>query len=313
MSIQTQVYYQPTIGIEGDFASTNPRSTVNVGAGGLVAGSSGVVVGRFAWLSSSALDANSAPEVVNNFGSGPVAGFVNREQQALITTYLADAGMTIPAGFPITMFKAGDFFARNSGASQALVGHKAYANYATGAITFAASGAPTTASGSTSSIAASTFSVTGSINNNTLTVTAVSSGTIYPGATISGTNIASGTKIVSQISGTAGGIGTYAVSIANQTVASTAVSGTYGTLTVGGTIAGTWVVGGLVTGTGISVPTTVTATITGAGGAGTYVVDVNTVVASTAITETVNVETKWTCMSPGLTGEIVKISSWANG
>jgi hypothetical protein len=307
--IQQLVTTQPAPGIAGDFCSANPRYSVDAGPGGLIAGPNGVAVARFAWASYNNVDGNSAPAAVNNFGSGPVTGFVGRAQQGLITTYLSDAGVTIPAGFMVTLYSAGDFWATNSGATQALPGMKAYASYATGLITFAATGNATTASGSASSIAAGTSSVTGSISGNVLYVTAVGSGTLYPGTTISGTNVASGTVIVSQLSGTTGGVGTYAVSISEQTVASTTISGTYGTLTVGGTVTGTFVNGAVLSGTNVVTGTAITAFLTGSGGAGTYVVNNNTVVSSTAITGATNVETSWYCRSVGLAGEIVKMSN----
>lgn len=52
----------------------------------------------------------------------------------------------------------------------------------------------------------------------TLSVSSVSFGTILPGATVFGVGIAPGTTIVSQTSGTTGGVGVYVVSI-SQTVA----------------------------------------------------------------------------------------------
>lgn len=310
---QTSVAYNPAPAVEGDFASSNPRKVVLAGPGGLVAGTQGLTVGRFAWLSYQFIDADEAPAVADNFGSGAPAGFVHREQQGLLTTYLQESGMLVPGGFPVTLFDSGDFWVKNSGAALAQVGMKAYANYADGKVTFAAASAPATASGSASSVAASTSSSTGSINDNILTLTAIGSGTIYPGTTISGTGVATGTKIVKQVlpllSGEAvGGIGRYTVSIPEQSVASTTISGTYGTLTVGGTVAGTWGVGGSITGTGISVTTYVTALGTGTGGAGTYVVDVNTVVSSTAITLALNYETKWYARSAGIANELIKIS-----
>ncbi len=308
MNFQTFVGTQPAPAVAGDFASANPRFSVDAGPGGLIAGAAGVYVGRFAWWSLSLIDSNDTPAVVNNFGSGPVTGFVHREQQGLITTFLAESSMLIPQGFPMTLMSGGDFWCVNDGATECLVGMKAYANYADGKVTFAATGAPGTASGSASSIAASTNSFTGSINDNVLTASAVT-GVIRPGTTISGTGVATGTKIVSQLTGTAGGAGTYAVSIPEQTVASTAISGTYGTLTVGGTVAGSFGVGDTLTGTGISATTTITQLISGTGGAGTYAVDVNTVVASTAITAGLQIETKWVAMSAGLAGDLIKISS----
>ena len=64
--------------------------------------------------------------------------------------------------------------------------------------------------------------VTGSIATTTLTVTAVTSGTLFVGATLSGTGVTAGTTITSLGTGT-GGVGTYTVS-ASQTVASTAIT-----------------------------------------------------------------------------------------
>ena len=68
--------------------------------------------------------------------------------------------------------------------------------------------------------------VTGSIGTTTLTVTAITSGVLQVGSTISGTGITTGTIITALGTGT-GGIGTYAVSI-SQTAASTTVTATGG-------------------------------------------------------------------------------------
>jgi hypothetical protein len=311
---QTQVNAAQAPAVEGDFASGNMNQYAALaGPGGLVAGDLGLTVGRFAWTTDEFVDADGAPSVANNFGSGPVAGFVHRGQQGLITTYLQEAGMAIPAGFQCNVMNSGDFWVKNNGATQALPGQKAYANYADGKASFAASGAPGTASGSASSIAAATSSFTASIADDVLDVTAVASGTIVPGTTISGTGVASGTKIVDQLSGAPGGIGTYAVSIPEQTVASETISGTYGVLTVGGTVTGVFGAGDTISGTNVVAGTSITQQLTGTtGGAGTYAVDNNTVVSSTAITAGTSIETKWICRSSGLPGELVKISSIPN-
>lgn len=307
---QTQVYANYSPAVLGDFCDKNPRYTVDAGPGGLVAGSYGCIVGNFAWITSQEVDWDNAAAIVNSFGSGPVAGFVHREQQALITQYLADASLVVPTGFPVTLFSGGGFWVKNTGSGQAIPGMKAYANFANGAATFAATGSPTAGGTSTAStVAATTFSVTGSLAGNVLAVTAVGSGTVVPGATISGTNVASGTMVVNQLTGTPGGIGTYSVSIPEQTAASTTISGTYGLLTIGGTVVGTYAVGDTISGTSVVAGTAITALGTGTGGAGTYIVNNNTVVSSTAIDVAAsNVETKWIAMSPGLTGELVKIS-----
>ena len=302
-----QVQVQPAIGVPGDFASSNPRFTTLAGPGGLVAGPAGVTVGNFAWTLASLLDQDSAPTIVNSFGSGSVAGFVGREMQALITTFLANSTMVIPPGFMVTLYNGGDFLVKNSGTTQALLGQTAYAAFGTGAVTFAASGAPPTAS-ATGSIAANTFSVTASVTNNVMTVTAVGSGTVVPGAVITGTGLATASSVVSQLSGTTGGVGTYAVTPAEQTVASTTVSGTYGTFTAASALSGIFVVGGVLSGSGVTAGTQVTAFGTGTGGLGTYIVNLTQTATSTTITETTAVATKWVAMSSGLAGETIKIS-----
>ena len=63
--------------------------------------------------------------------------------------------------------------------------------------------------------------VTGSISGTTLTVSAVTSGTLYVGQTVQGTSIAANTMITALGTGT-GGTGTYTVS-SSQTVASTTI------------------------------------------------------------------------------------------
>ncbi len=77
-----------------------------------------------------------------------------------------------------------------------------------------------------------TFSGTGSISGNTLTIDPGVTGTVSPHQEISGTGVASPTYIVAQLTGTAGAAGTYSTSGDTQTVASTAMTGTYYTGTV---------------------------------------------------------------------------------
>ena len=313
MPFQTSVNTSLAHGVAGDLAEHNPRSSVLSGPGGIVAGAAGVTVGRFAWLSPSRIDGDNAPAIANSFGSGAVAGFVGRSFNALLTTFLAEASMLIPQGFGVTLFSEGSFFAKNEGSTQALKGQKAYADLATGKISFAATGSASTASGSASSIAAGSASVTGSISDNILTVSAVGSGTLPVGAILSGTGVATGTQIVSQLTGTAGGVGTYVVSIPEQSAASTTITATYGTLTVGGTVAGTFVVGGLLSSSSVAAGTYITALGTGAGGAGTYIVNKTQTVSSEAIAATTNVETKWIAASVGAAGELVKITTHLEG
>jgi hypothetical protein len=73
--------------------------------------------------------------------------------------------------------------------------------------------------------------VTGSITATTMTVTAVTSGALAVGQTISGASVTAGTQITAQLTGTAGGVGTYTVSV-SQTVSSTTITATATALTV---------------------------------------------------------------------------------
>lgn len=311
---QTQVQVASAPAVAGDFASLNPYFTFDAGPGGLVAGSPGVTIGKFAWAYAPA-DPNGGPTIVQSYGHGPVSGFVHREQQGLIVNYLAFAGMTIQPGFQMSLMNGGDFWVVNDGATFAAVGMKAFAILANGGARFLAAGAvPGGASATGSDIAAGTFSTTGSVNNDRLTVTVLGSGTLYPGATVVNAGIPTGTKIVSQISGTTGGVGVYQLDTGGITVAAgQTITGTYGILTIG-TATGTFVVGDILTGTNVVAGTAITANITGSGGTGgTMVVNNNTVVASTTITASTAVETKWTAMSSAAAGGLVKISSHPNG
>ena len=311
-TFQGQVNINPTPGVAGDFASANPRIFLTAGPGGLKSDTNGVYIGRFAWI-------DPMTQLVNNSGLGVPDGFVANTLQGQITTWLDGASMLIPSGKPITLFSKGDFWALTSTVAQ--YGQKVYANLGTGEISCGTSGTPSTGATSTAgSVAASTFSVTASIaqtydnlgqqNLTVMTVTAVGSGTVVPGATISGTGVVSGTKVLKQLTGTTGGVGTYEVDL-SQNVTSTTVAGTYGTLTIGGTLTGTFAVGDVISGSGVVAGTTITALGTGTGGAGTYIVNDNTVVASTAITAYATVETPFYVRSFANAGEVVKISSWS--
>lgn len=124
-----QQYQAP--GIEGDFASANPRASVNAGEGTFVVGTGGVTIGRFGWA-----DANGA---VTNAGSGVPTGFIHRENQAVLNGYLDPYSMVILAGFPVTLMREGDFWART--ATIATLGQKVFASNTDGTIKTGAAGA----------------------------------------------------------------------------------------------------------------------------------------------------------------------------
>lgn len=292
MGFPSQVNGVQAPAVVGDFADKNPRFTVDAGPGQIVAGALGLTVGLFAWY-------DATGTLANNSGNGAPTGFVARNQMALFPNFqnavpnFPDSGNLIPAGLPVTLYSGGSFWVTNSGASASAIGQKAYANNATGAITFAATGTPPQGasvtgsiavnSGSASSIAVN--SVTGAIAGTTLTVSAIGTGALFPGQTLSnaGGTIVPGTSIVKQLTGTAGSTGTYQVSV-SQNVTSGTITGSGGTLTVGGTVTGTFAIGQTLTGSGVSAGTTITNLISGTGGAGTYGVSIAQTASSTAIT-----------------------------
>lgn len=310
-NFQTQVNVAQAPGVLGDFCDRNPRYTVDAGPGGLVAGAAGVTVGRFAWATYPA-DGDGAPAIVNNFGAGPVTGFVHREQQTLITTYLADASLLVPQGFPITLFMSGGFWALNSGATEAQVGMKAFANIATGAVTFAAAGTISGgASGATSAVVSTTLTLVGSIAGDVLTVASVSAGAVYKGSILNSNAVG---VVVSQLTGTANGAGTYRLSVGEQSVAAgTTIGGVYGVITFGTVTGGPFTVGMALTGTGVPTNAYISDDITGGATSGTMVVYPNTAVSSATIVGSTTVETKWYARSTGLLNEIVKISDQVLG
>jgi hypothetical protein len=306
MGFQKTVNSQPAPAVAGDFASMNPWASVDAGPGALVAGDD-VFVGRFAWM-------DSVQRIVNCHGVGLPTGFVHREQIGLLTQYLQQASMQLPEGFQMTLLNWADVWVMNDGSNFVTVGQKAYANFADGKVRFGATGMPATGGSATGSIAASTGSFTGTISDNIMTVTAVLSGTAVPGGTLSGTSVVSGTMITEQllplISGEAlGGIGRYYVSIGGQTVASTTISETYGTFTAASVLVGNFEVGDVLSGSGVTSGTYITALDTGTGGLGTYIVSPTQTAGSTTISATGDVETKWYASSTGAPGELVKMTS----
>jgi hypothetical protein len=265
---QSQVNLTPAPAVAGDFASANPRASVLAGPGGLVAGEGGVTVGKFAWV---ATDGTTT----YNYGTSPnvPAGFVHRDMQALIQTYLAEASNNVPEGFGVTLFSEGDFWAVNNGPSASVMNDQVYARFSDGAV-FAASapdGATATgAMGSTSTAAlGATFTATGT--GTSFAVTAVT-GLISIGDEISGTGVTAGTTIDAQVSGTTGGAGTYTTSAATTSSGDTVTSfgsvvkttSTTGFISIGETISG---------GAGFPVGATIVSQVSGTtGGAGVYTI-----------------------------------------
>lgn len=120
--------------VEGDFCSANPRASVVAGEGALVAGTGGVTVGRFAWAASDG--------TVTNAGSGVPTGFVHRDMQALITTWLGEESMVIPEGLAMSLFRSGDFWVKTL--TTATVDQKVFASNTDGTVKTGAAGATIT-------------------------------------------------------------------------------------------------------------------------------------------------------------------------
>ena len=291
MGFQTQVNIHPAPAVEGDFASANPRASMLAGPSDLVTGSntpvgstiSGALVGRFAWTSpSTTVDYVSGElagaQFVNSNGTGVPAGFIHREQQALITAFLGQATQLVPTGLPITVFNEGEFWAKNASNATSSIGQVVYAINATGAAWPAAT-APTDATLTTITIVANTLNASAVTLNSFTTSTisgavaslTVSTGLAFPNQTLTGTGVAAGTAIVSQLTGTAGGTGTYAVNI-SQNVASTTITGSGACLTVTTMTNGVVFVGQTWSGgtNAFTAGATIAAGGTGTGGAGTY-------------------------------------------
>ena len=150
----------------------------------------------------------------------------------------------------------------------------------------------------TNTVTASSFTAT--FSGTTMSVSAVSAGTLRAGQAIVGA--AAGTTITGYGTGS-GGTGTYVVSVSqtnatatsctSSTTGTTAINGQSAvvtgsisttTLTVTSVTSGTLAVGQQLSGTGVTAGTTIVALISGTGGAGTYVVDASQTVSLTTIT-----------------------------
>ena len=315
MPFQTVTNAVQAPGMAGDFASANPRATllssVNYNSAGFRAGPNGLTIGLFCWLDGSYTFAS-------NYGAGAPNGFVHRAAEALITTYLTEYGMTIPAGFAAgNLFDAGDFFVVNAGTTEAIPGQKAYANNATGVATFAATASATAAavSASTATIAPETGSFTGSIADGVLTITHVTSGLAVTGSILTGSGITVGTMITGQLTSAevGGGLtltGTYSITPRDQTFASGAITSTYGLFAPGTLVSGAFAVGQTLSGSGVTAGTYITAA---SATAGDWIVTPTQTAGSETITGYSNTETGWYCRSFGQPGDVVKISSRAMG
>ncbi|KVN25626.1 hypothetical protein WJ63_15970 [Burkholderia pyrrocinia] len=153
-----------------------------------------VTVGAFVW------PGTDTDNQVQNTGTGKPLGLAIRDQNGIITGYLAEASMQVPAGFPVQVAEQGEWFAKST--NVATLRQKVYANYdGNGTLSFGPTASPTT----NASITANTAS------NTTLTVTANTGAPIAVGQPVSGAGIPASTYISALGTGT-GGAGTYVLS-----------------------------------------------------------------------------------------------------
>ena len=134
MPFQSAVRRYNAPGVKGGWASANPHASLlqsNNGDLGETAspiaiwmvGAAGVIVGQFAFadtVTGQVTSAAPAGVITSPTVAGTVrVGFVQRDQFALITPYMAGAGVTLFQGQPVTLLAAGDVWAEfAAGAAQ---------------------------------------------------------------------------------------------------------------------------------------------------------------------------------------------------
>lgn len=307
---QSIVNRQPAPGQAGDFYGTNMRAVVlgsNVpygspGAGGapavgqLVAPLGGLIVGNFAWADL------TTGAVSQGFDPTGQLGFLHREEQAIIVTYLGISTYVVNQGFPITLFSQGDFWAPF--AAGATPGQKVYADPDSGACV-AANSAPVSDS-FTGSIG---FTGTASFATNVMTVVTATAGVVSVGDVVTSAGVTAGTTVVSLGTGT-GGVGTYNLSTSPGTIATQAATTTSTVLDVTAVATGVLGAGDVVLGAGVTANTQITGQLSGTpGGIGFYRVSIAQNFAGEALTSNA-ILTNFKVKSQCAAGEVAKISSW---
>jgi len=293
LGFQDVVNNQPAPAESGDFYGTNPRVLTIGGPGQYVAPPSGLTVGNFCWVNPDTGD------VSQSYKAGYQIAFLKRGNNAVITVFLAPATYTVYGGLPLDLFAQGDFWTAFAGG--ATPGNTVYADEGTGA---ALSG-PTTTASFTGSVGAS---FTGVLAANVLTVSALT-GILHPGDLINGTGITNAV-LGAQLTGSPGLAGTYTVTHADQ--GSEAMTASSTILDVTAVATGTVEVGAVITGSGITSGTAITAQLTGTpGGIGTYQLSGAAQHEQTAESITTGgIATPWKVQSVAAAGELAIISTW---
>lgn len=203
--------YQPT-GQKGSRASMNPRAFVLGGEGDYRADATDVVtVANFAWC----VPGGTAHGALT---AGGILAFVSNEMEALITTWLAQDTLVVPAGLIVPAYTHGDFWAEMNGTGAVAVGDAIYAVNASGAPSTSSASATDTGYKAASAIpaqASSSGNVTINGSTGVMTVAVTVTGAIQTGANgqvganVNGTGVPANVFVLNQLTGTAGSNGTY--------------------------------------------------------------------------------------------------------
>lgn len=296
---QSKVNLNQAPGVEGDFASMNPFSSVLAGPGRLVAPAGGLIVGHFAWVNPADLS------VSQSYHAGWQMGFLGRNENALITQFLGEFSMVVPQGFMVNLFNGGDYWAKfGSGVTS---GGTVYADEATGA--------PVNTASTSSGTGEFGFIGTASFATNVMTVVANTSGIISVGDTVTSAGVAAATVVTALLTGTPGAVGsTYSLSSAPGTITTQAATTASYFLNMTAVSAGEFGPGDAITGTGVPAGTVIAGYGSATGGVGTYTFLVNGASlqvndAAGTITGSANIVTAFTARSNAASGEIAKISA----
>jgi hypothetical protein len=301
MPFQKTINNTQAPGVAGDFASTNPFSSITAAPGALVAPAGGLTVGNFFWV-------GPLGQTSQSFVNGWQIAFLGRNEQALIVEFLGESTLVVPEGFMVTGFNGGDFWANF--ANGATAGAGVFADEDTGAPQMQATNVGTGQIG---------FVGTGSLValSNVLTVVTTTSGVLNVGDAITATGT-SGLTVASFGTYTpASGVGTVNMSgPATTTEATEAVTTSSNFINITAIATGGFSVGDPITGGGSGIPagTVISALGTGTGGVGTYQFTVNGLstqetAASQTVTGPANTSTGWTVGPITLVGAgVAKIS-----
>lgn len=254
---QKQINDYQAPGVSGDFASTNPFASILAGPGALVAPAGGLKVGNFAWVGPNG-------QVSQSFVAGYQVGFLGRNEQALITQFLGESTMIVPAGFMVTLFNGGDFFANFE--AGATVGNNVYADPSDGQ-PLAGATAPALGVG-TATVGAAVSSGTTDGTTAVVTITTVTNGFISPGDTVTATGVAAGTTVLNQLTGVPGKAGTYTLSSIPAAESAEAMTFTSARMHVTAMASGSFNINDQITATGINAGTSIRSQVTPFAGVG---------------------------------------------